>query len=180
MTIALGTRFLRGGLLAGGLLLADGSGRAADPTTASPQTQTTAEVLGSLHEADQKEIQAGEIAQKNGKSKAVKDYGRMLVKDHTTADQKVAELAQRENVDLVAATPSPGPNDMGTMATGPDFDEKFAQEMLDDHRKNIAAVTEARDNTADPGLRKLLTDLLPTLERHEAAAEKIIDAEAKK
>ena len=107
-------------------------------------------MLGSLHEADQKEIQAGEIAQKNGKSKAVKDYGRMLVQDHTAADQKVAELARRENVDLVASTPAPGPNDMGTMATGPDFDQKFAQEMLDDHRKAIAAVTEARDNTADP------------------------------
>jgi predicted outer membrane protein len=37
-------------------------------------------------------------------------------------------------------------------------------------------VTEARDNTADPGLRRLLTDLLPTLKKHEAAAEKIVDA----
>ena len=173
MTILLGTRFLRYGLIAGGLLVAEGPAAATDPPV-------TADVLGMLHEADQKEIQAGEIAQKDGKSKAVKDYGRMLVRDHTTANQKVAELAQRENVDLVASTPAPGPNDMGTMATGPDFDKKFAQEMLDDHRKNIAAVTEARDKTDDPALRKLLTDLLPTLEKHEAAAEKIIGAEAKK
>ncbi|HEX3903344.1 MAG TPA: DUF4142 domain-containing protein [Polyangia bacterium] len=169
MAIVLGTRFLRYGLIAGGLLVAEGPATAADPPA-------TANVLGNLHEADQKEIQAGEIAQKDGKSQAVKDYGRMLVKDHTAADQKVAELAQRERVDLVASTPAPGPNDMGTMATGPDFDKKFAQEMLDDHRKNIAMVTEARDNTADPGLRRLLTDLLPTLKKHEAAAEKIVDA----
>jgi putative membrane protein len=174
MTIALGTRFLRCGLLAGGLLLAGGPGRAADPPT--PPT-TTAGVLGTLHEADQKEIQAGKIAQKDGKSKAVKDYGQMLVKDHTAADDKVAALALKENVDLVAATPSPGPNDMGTMATGPDFDKKFAQEMLDDHRKAIAALTAARNSTADPQLRKLLGDMLPTLEKHAAAAQRIVDAE---
>jgi len=177
MTIVLGTRFLRCGLIAGGLLVADGSGRAADPTTAPAQTPTTAEVLGTLHQADQKEIQAGRIAQKDGQSRAVKDYGKMLVKDHTAADDQVAALAQKQKVDLVAATPAPGPNDMGTMATGPDFDKKFAQEMLDDHRKAIAALTAARDSTADPQLRKLLTDLLPTLEKHATAAERIIDAE---
>jgi putative membrane protein len=173
MTSVLGTRFLRYGLIAGGLLVADGSGRAAEP----PPASTTADVLGSLHQADQKEIQAGQIAQKDGQTKAVRDYGKMLVKDHTTADSKVAALAQKENVDLVAATPSPGPNEMGTMASGPDFDKKFAQEMLDDHRKAIAALTAARDKTADPQLRKLLTDMLPTLEKHAAAAEKIIETE---
>jgi putative membrane protein len=167
--------FLRLGLLAGGLLaVVDGRAGAANPPP------DTAEVLGTLHEADQKEIQAGEIAQKNGKSKAVKDYGRMLVKDHTAADDKVAELAQRERVDLVASTPAPGPNDMGTMASGPDFDRKFAQEMLDDHRKALGVLTDARDTTTDPQLRRLLTDLIPTLEKHEAAAERIIDAEARK
>ncbi|HTB60819.1 MAG TPA: DUF4142 domain-containing protein [Polyangia bacterium] len=176
MTIALGTRFLCCGLIAGVLLLGGGLGRAADPPT-PPSPTTTAEVLGTLHEADQKEVQAGKIAQKDGKSKAVRDYGQMLVKDHTAADDRVAALAQKENVDLVAATPSPGPNDMGTMATGPDFDKKFAQEMLDDHRKAIAALTAARNSTADPQLRRLLTDMLPTLEKHAAAAQKIVDAE---
>jgi putative membrane protein len=173
MTIVLGTRFLRYGLIAGGLLVAEGAGRAASPPT-------TAEVLGDLHQSDQKEIQAGQIAQKDGQSKAVKDYGKMLVKDHTAADKKVAALAAKESVDLKASTPAPGANDMGTMASGPDFDKKFAQEMLDDHRKDIAKVTDARDNTSDPQLKKLLTDMLPTLEKHETTAEKIIASEPKK
>jgi putative membrane protein len=176
MAIVLGTRFpLRCSLIVGSLVVA-GSGRAAE----APKTPTTTDVLGTLHESDQKEIQAGEIAQKNGKSKAVRDYGKMLVRDHTVADEKVAALAHKENVDLVAATPAPGANEMGTMATGPDFDKKFAQEMLDDHRKDIASVSDARDNTKDPQLKKLLTDMLPTLEKHESAAEKIIDSKEKK
>jgi putative membrane protein len=168
-----GMRFLRLGLLAGGLLMLPGTGRAAEPPS-------TAEVLGNLHQSNQKQVQAGEIAQKNGTSKAVRDYGAMLVRDHSAADKKVAEVATRENIDLLAATPAPGPNDMGTMASGPDFDRKFAQEMLDDHRKDLSAVTDARARTNDPQLRKLLGDMIPTLEKHEAAAEKIIDSEATK
>jgi putative membrane protein len=173
MTIFVGARFLRYGLIAGGLLVVEGAGQAADP----PQT---ADVLGDLHQADQKEIEAGMIAQKNGGSQAVRDYGRMLVKDHSAADKKLADLATKENIDLLASTPARGANDMGTMATGPSFDLKFAQEMLEDHRKAIAAVNDARDNTNDPQLKKLLGDLLPTLEKHESAAEKIIDSQIKK
>ncbi len=173
MTIVLGTRFLRYGLIAGGLFVAEGAGQAAD-------APSTAQVLGDLHQSDQKEIQAGRIAQKQGQSRAVKDYGKMLVKDHAAADKKVAELATKENIDLQASTPAAGANDMETMATGPGFDQKFAQEMVDDHRKDIAAVTEARDNTSDPQLKTLLTDMLPTLEKHESAAQKIIDSKGKK
>jgi len=172
MTIV-GTRFLRYGLIAGGLLMATGRGRAAEPPS-------TAEVLGNLHQADVKEVQAGKIAQKNGESEAVRDYGAMLVRDHTAADKKVAALATKENIDLRAATPAPGANDMGTTASGPDFDKKFAQEMLDDHRKDLAAITGARNATDDPQLKKLLGDLIPTLEKHESAAQKIIDQEAAK
>src|SRR6185437_15624999 len=115
-----------------------------------------------------------------GQSEAVRDYGAMLVKDHAAADKKVGELATKENIDLRAATPAPGANDMGTMASGPDFDKKFAQEMLDDHRKDLAAVNGALDATPDPQLKKLLGDTIPTLEKHEAAAQKIIDLEGTK
>ncbi len=182
MTIVFGTRFLRYGLIAGGLLVAEGGGQAADApsTPEAADASSTADVLGNLHQADVKEVQAGQIAQKDGKTKAVRDYGKMLVTDHTAADKKVADLATKENIDLRASTPAPGANDMGTMATGPDFDQKFAQEMLEDHRKNLAAVIEARDRTDDPRLKRLLDEVIPTLEKHEAAAQKLIDAQAKK
>ena len=61
-----------------------------------------------------------------------------------------------------------------------DASVKFAQEMLDDHRKDLASVIAARDRTDDPRLKRLLDDMIPTLEKHEAAAQKIIDSRAKK
>jgi putative membrane protein len=157
----------------GVLITAGKDTQAADP----PDTAT---VLGKLHKSDQKEIAAGKMAQKNGKSHAVKDYGKMLEKDHGAADKKVAALAKQEKIDLAAATPADSAGDMSGMASDPMFDQKFGQEMLDDHKKDIAEVTAARDNTADVKLKKLLTDLLPTLKKHEDTAQNIVDAETKK
>src|SRR5581483_10432040 len=162
--------WLRNGLLAGALaLVGGGNALAAD----APQT---ADVLNKLHQSDQNEIHAGKIAEKSGQSKAVRDYGKMLVKDHTAADKKVTSLAKKENIPLTAKEPSSG--HMNDMAGSSDFDRKFARDMVDDHKKDIAEVTDARANTTDPQLKQLLTDVLPTLQKHEDAAQKIVDTQA--
>ena len=135
----------------------------------------TADVLGKLHESNQKEIAMGKMAQKNGKSKEVTSFGKTLVKDHTAADKKVLTLAKQEKVEL--PTPSPAKEDM---PMGAEFDSTFAKSMVDDHKKDIDEVTKARDNTTDEKLKKLLGDLLPTLQKHEDTAQKIVDNTAKK
>jgi putative membrane protein len=165
---AIRLNWLRSGMLAGALALFGGQALAADPPA-------TANVLNKLHESDQKEIEAGKIAQRNGQSKEVRDYGKMLVKDHTAADKKVTGLAKKEKISLSAN--EPGADEMKNMMAGSSFDDKFARDMVDDHKKDIAEVTDARDNTKDDQLKKLLTDLLPTLQKHEDAAQKIVDSE---
>jgi putative membrane protein len=139
--------------------------RAADPDTG--------EVLGKLHQANQKEIEMGKVAEKNGQSKDVKAFGRMLIKDHTAADKKVTALAKKEKVELPAATKE----DHSDMAKGADFDKKFATAMLDDHKKDVADAKSARDNTKDEQLKKLLDDIVPTLEKHQETAQKIADTQ---
>jgi len=136
---------------------------------------TTADVLGQVHESNQKEIAMGKMAQKNGKSKQVTGFGKTLVKDHSAADKKVMALAKQEKIDLPA--PSAAKDDM---PMGPDFDTTFARSMVEDHKKDIADVTKARDNTTDEKLKKLLTDMLPTLQKHEDIAQKIVDGTDKK
>ena len=162
--------WLKIGMLAGALALFGGNALAADPPA-------TADVLNKLHASDQKEIQAGKTAEKEGQSKQVREYGKMLVKDHTAADKKVTSLAKKEKITL--STTQPGAEEMKNMpAAGSSFDDKFARDMVDDHKKDISEVTEARDNTTDPQLKKLLSDVLPTLQKHEDAAQKIVDSQA--
>jgi predicted outer membrane protein len=67
---------------------------------------------------------------------------------------------------------------MKNMKAGSTFDDRFARDMVDDHKNDIAEVTEARNNTTDDQLKQLLSDLLPTLQKHEDAAQKIVDSQA--
>lgn len=137
---------------------------------------STAEVLGKLHRSNQHEVEMGKEAQKNGNTKAVKDFGKMLVKDHTDADKKVTALAKKEKIDLNANTP-PMKNEMASIPPGTEFDSKFAQAMLEDHKKDVADAKEARDTTDDAQLKKLLTATLPVLEKHQETAQKIVDGQ---
>jgi putative membrane protein len=160
---------LWGVALAVGLLIEGGVAWTADV----PVTST---VLGKLHEANQKEISMGKLAQKNGRASEVKEYGRTLVKDHTAADEKVMKLAKTENINLTANMPAPMKDtEMADMfPNDATFDAKFARTMLDDHERNIAEVTKARDTTQDDKLKKLLDELLPTLRQHRDTAQKIL------
>jgi putative membrane protein len=147
-------------------LLSGGAARAADDT---------GHVLGMVHRSNQTEIEMGKMAQDHGESKDVRAFGKMLAKDHAAADKKVAKLAKDEKSDLEAETPPAPPHADMTKATGAAFDDAFATEMLADHKKDVAAVTAARDSTSDPKLKRLLTDLLPVLQKHEEIAQKLVD-----
>jgi putative membrane protein len=151
--------FCAGSLLVGGAALAE-----PDPSTA--------QVLGKLHRSNLEEVRMGKLAEERGHSRDIKTFGRTLVKDHDAADAKVSKLAKQEGVDLAANTPAEEQDDM---PTGAGFDAAFAKGMLDVHEKDIADVKAARDSTTDKKLKSLLGDLLPVLERHEAAAQKLVD-----
>jgi putative membrane protein len=153
-------------ILGMGACLFVSAARAADPPS-------TADVLDKLHKSNLTEIEAGKLAQDNGHSKATKDYGKMLVSDHTSADKQVVALAKEEKIDLSASTPVVGAKSLADLSAGPAFDRRFARSMVDDHKKDIAEVTAARDSTTDVKLKALLTALLPTLEKHESMAESL-------
>jgi putative membrane protein len=136
----------------------------------------SAEVLSKLHHSNQMEVAAGKLAQEKGQSKDVKSFGKMLVTDHSAADKKVMQLAKDKKIDLSATPPMP-PEKMDKLksASGADFDREFASDMLDDHKKDIAEVREARDGTSDAKLKSLLVTTLPVLEKHRDTAQKLVD-----
>ncbi len=46
------------------------------------------------------EVQLGNLAQKNSKNKAVQDYGKMLVDDHTSLNNDLKDIASKKNINL--------------------------------------------------------------------------------
>lgn len=165
---------IRGMLVAVGLavLAQSGTARAVNPNP----PPTTEAVLTKLHMSNQMEIAAGKLAEEKGQSKDVKSFGKTLVTDHTAADKKVMALAKEEKVTLPSSTPMPDEKmDKMKAASGAEFDRMFASDMLEDHKKDIAEVKSARDQTQDQKLKGLLSALLPTLEKHKDTAQKLVD-----
>jgi putative membrane protein len=137
------------------------------------------EILTKLHHSNQMEIEAGKLAQEKGQSKEVKAYGKLLVKDHTAADKQVTTLAKQLKVEFETMPAMKNAKlETAKSATGPEFDRMFAQAMLEDHTRDVAEASAARDETKNPKLKKLLTALVPKLEKHKELAQKIADKPA--
>lgn len=129
---------------------------------------TPSKVLIELHHANQKEIQMGQQAKEKGESAEVRNYGETLIRDHRDADQKVEKLAEKMNVEL-----TPPQKEVHQVPAGAGFDEHFAKMMVEDHKKDIQKMREARDNLSDPQVKELIGDVLPTLEKHLDEAQDI-------
>jgi putative membrane protein len=142
------------------------------------------QIVMELHHANLNEIQMGRMAQARATSARVKDYGATLVKDHQAADAKLLGYARRKgmNMDEISkpydALPH-GALEMAEVASskGVEFNHNFAQKMVADHQKNIDAATTAQKIARDPELKALIQAMLPTLDRHQAAAEALVASE---
>lgn len=125
---------------------------------------------------DNSEIQLGQMAQRQGQSEGVRNFGQMLEADHREARRQAVEVARP-----MGMTP---PDEMMPEArreadklkvmNGRAFDREFARYMVKDHRKDISDFeTEARRGhgpTAD-----LARQTLPVLRKHLQVAERLVD-----
>src|SRR5688572_11393092 len=76
------------------VLLVAGSALAADPATADRDFYAKAAAGGMA------EVETGALAQVKGNSAAVRDFGEMMVRDHTKANDKLKQIAGRKNIEL--------------------------------------------------------------------------------
>lgn len=135
-----------------------------------------AAVLGKLHHANQMEIQMGKMAQEKGQAKEVKAFGKTLVTDHTAMDKKVMSLAKQQKIDLPASMPPMNDPNMTKLqnATGAEFDRAFAQQMVQEHQRDVDEAKAAQARTTDPKLKTLLGSAIPVLEKHRDTAQKLV------
>lgn len=157
--------------------LAQPAEKAADPShSLTPLDQATVQ---KLHDANQMEIQMGSLAKEKGSTKAVREFGRQLIADHTAADHRLDDYLRRRGAALktLATTTSADPDhELLATKSGTDFDRTFALQMIADHTKAITLVESARIETADGQLRELLETLLPKLQAHKKTAQDIVAA----
>jgi putative membrane protein len=131
-----------------------------------------AAVLRHLHLANIQEIIMGKRAEKKGQSKDTRDFGSLLVRDHSAADKRLLAFAKRQKIDVSATGQTLEEPDAERTGT---FDEKFAKGMVDEHEKSIADVKKAREASTDDAFNAFLDSVLPMLEDHRDLAQQIVD-----
>jgi putative membrane protein len=130
--------------------------------------------LATAAQGDMAEVQMGKLAQTQGKSSAVKSYGKMLATDHGAHAEKVAALAKTRHVTLPTTVSAAQKADYDHMASlrGADFDTAFKGHMIADHKKDIA-LYKTQTSANDAAVAALAKTTLPVLEKHLASAEKL-------
>lgn len=120
------------------------------------------------------EVALGQVAQDKAKSQRVKDFGSMLVTDHTKALGELKTIASSKNI-MVPSSMMPEHQkhvDMLKMKSGADFDKAYMNMMLDDHKKDIADFKKAT-KSADADVKDFASKTLPVLEKHLDSAQAI-------
>jgi putative membrane protein len=114
------------------------------------------------------EVQLGKLAQEKGVSQRVKDFGAMMVRDHSAAGDQLKSIASMLNITLPDSVSDDARKEMDNLQKkkGKDFDKAYVDMMLDDHKKDIAEFRKCADNCSDSTIKAFAANTLPTLEKH--------------
>ncbi|HEY3731034.1 MAG TPA: DUF4142 domain-containing protein [Steroidobacteraceae bacterium] len=114
------------------------------------------------------EVQQGQMAQEKGQSAAVKDFGAMMIRDHSAANEKLKGVADAKGIKLPTM---PGASEMASIGklkvlSGDSFDKSYIKGMVKDHEDDIAAFEKEVKTGKDPEAKQFASSTLPTLRAH--------------
>lgn len=154
--------------------------------TAKKEKLTAAElqVIAHYHAVNLLEIDLGKTAKMKGSSQAVKEYGTMLVKDHTDADKQLKDLVKKTAQMIPAEKPATDADKQEMTDTkkmvadlkkkkGADFDKMYLQMMVDGHDKELAKIDTKVGEVQNTELADMLKNIKPTLQHHADQAREL-------
>ena len=124
------------------------------------------------------EVELGRYAQQNAQNPRVKNFGAMMVRDHSKANEELKSIASRKNITVPTTMEDKHREMMSDIQkkTGAEFDREYMKEMVDDHEKDIDKFKKFAEQGADADLKTLASKTLPVLLMHQDSAKKISEA----
>jgi putative membrane protein len=121
------------------------------------------------------EVELGHLAEQKSADPKVKEFGSMMVTDHSKANDELSALAKSKNITL---PPVPGEDEQKVKndlagKSGKDFDKAYIDEMVDDHHKDVKLFEDAKSTVKDPDLLTFIDKTLPVLKKHLQHVESI-------
>lgn len=120
--------------------------------------------------SDQYEIEAGKLAQDKATAQGLKDFGKMMVTDHTKSTDMLKDAGAKANPPI---TPNPVLNaeqeaNLAALraATGADFDTAYKAQQVAAHEKALAGLKDYAANGEVPELKQFATDTAKVVQTH--------------
>ena len=120
-------------------------------------------------QTDMVEANLGQLAESVASSQSVKDYGQMLVTDHTNDFHQLYSAAQQSNLNVPSAIDTQHNKTMidpFQKLKGAAFDRRYIHEMIVGHTKAIAVYKKEAADSQNPALKTYAEQALPVLQKH--------------
>jgi putative membrane protein len=142
---------------------------------AQPVDKACADFVVKAASGGMMEVQLGMIARDKAMSQRVKDFGAMMVMDHSKGNDDLMARAKSQNIALPA---KPGDDEQKMMdelskKTGSAFDKAYMDMMLSDHKDDIAEFKDAAEKCTNTSIKNFALQTLPVLEKHLDSAQAI-------
>jgi putative membrane protein len=120
------------------------------------------------------EVELGKIAQSNSQNQKVKNFGSMMVRDHTKAGDELKTIAQTKHITLPSQLSPESQNKVDELRNkkGKDFDKSYMDLMVKGHTKVGAMFEDEIKNGSDADLKSFASNTLTTIQMHLDSAKK--------
>lgn len=121
------------------------------------------------------EVELGKVAQQKAQDPRVKNFGQMMVDDHSKANDELKGIASSKNIMIPDKMMDDHQKHVDEMSkkSGKDFDKAYMDMMLNDHKEDIGDFKKASENSKDADIKGFAGKTLPVLQKHLDSAQAI-------
>lgn len=147
------------------------------PATPATPAMTDANILGTLDADNVSDSTGGAMAVEKGTSASVKEFGRLMMKDHHAMRVEGAAVAKKANI-----TPSNPPEDpaekaaadsLSSATKGAAWDKAYIDHAVEGHQKVLQFAQDAANATQNADVKALIQKATPAVQKHLDKAKDI-------
>jgi putative membrane protein len=114
------------------------------------------------------EVALGKMAAAKGADQQVKDFGNMMVMDHSKANAELKGIAQSKNLLLPAGLDAEhqAKSDSLSKLSGKEFDRAYVNFMVEGHKKTLGLMQSEASNGKDAELKAFAAKTAPVVQTH--------------
>lgn len=130
--------------------------------------KATADFLVKAYDGGMMEVSLGNLVAQKSQMPRVKGFGEMMVKDHSSANEQIRQLAAMRTVELPRGNSDEKMKMIDNISakSGKESDKDYINMMVDDHKKDIDEFKSAANQVKDSAVQRFIRETIPVLQKH--------------